>query len=248
MKSPAGGGRRLAAQMAAASEKVENLIVVMCDTLDRHNMPKLANASEHCLTLADLWIKENLDTVREFFPKAEILSWEKDIRTHSSFKKYHETVCGLYTTSQRVKTLRDAMSNYYLLSKKKRHTADEKRGIFYTFDAQEAFQSSADYLDEEFAGDMVYHEMTGGLPHIYWGLYVDDYNIFSRESGLPLGFPKTLAVAAIQLSATEIRPEDLISAAFSRIEASQLTQSMEKESINRNASRAASSPSSRLTR
>ena len=75
------------------------------------------------------------------------------------------------------------MSLYYLVSKKKRFDADWVRGVATNFDITSAFKSSFDYLTEEFAEDMVYHKLTDGIPHIYWGLYVDDHEVFQRESG-----------------------------------------------------------------
>lgn len=199
MKSPAVNGRRLRAQLIAASERMRNLTLVICDSLDRHNMAGLTNPTEHCVALGDLWLETNLPVVREYFPAANVLRWESDIRSHSSFARYAFHVSDLTKSSDAVKRLRDAMALYYLVSKRKRFEDDRRRGIVYDFDMQAALRSSADYLDEEFAGDMVYYELTGGMPHIYWGLYVDDHTIFARESGLDLGFPPTLAVNSKRL-------------------------------------------------
>ncbi|MEM9469983.1 MAG: hypothetical protein AAF988_07450 [Pseudomonadota bacterium] len=196
MKSPAVNGRPLRAQIAAASMKVNNLIVVICDSLNRFNAPNVANGKDQSIDLGTSWLEGNIDTIREFFPDVEVLRWERDIRSHPSFSVRLEEVKKLYDTSEAIQTLRDSMSAYYLRSKFTSFERDYERGLATSFNIDNAVQSSADYLDEEFAGDMVYHEITGGLPHIYWGLYVDDHSIFTRESGQDMGFPMTLPVTS----------------------------------------------------
>ncbi len=194
MKSPAVNGRSLRAQMITAKERISDLVIVLCDSLDRHNMSHIENAKSHCMQLGDIWLGGNLNTVKEYFPNVEVLRWENDIRSHATFETRLKQVQDLYNQSPAVRELRDAMSLYYLHSKKKRFESDYKNGMAIDFDINAALQSSADYLDEEFAGDMVYHDLTGGMAHIYWGLYVDDYAIFSRESGRNMPFPQTLPV------------------------------------------------------
>ncbi len=199
MKSPAVNGRRLKAQLISAAERLDNLIIVVCDSLDRHNYTHLANAKDNCISQGDEWLSINLPFVKEYFPKVDILRWEKDIRSHHKFSYYLQAVEDIYNQSQSVRQLQDSMSLYYLVSKKKRFDADWARGVATKFDTTSALKSSFDYLTEEFAGDMVYHKLTGGIPHIYWGLYVDDHEIFQRESKLDLGFPQTLPVTSRRL-------------------------------------------------
>lgn len=196
MKSPAVNGRSLRAQMLAAKERIDELVIVLCDSLDRHNMEHLTDAKAHCIKAGDIWLEANLPVVKEYFPSVQLLRWESDIRTHDSFMGRLKQVQNLYNKSEAVCELRDAMSFYYLHSKRKRFESDYKNGLAKTFDIDAALKSSADYLDEEFAGDMVYYDLTGGLPHIYWGLYVDDHDIFNRESGMNMAFPKTLPVSS----------------------------------------------------
>lgn len=196
MKSPAVNGRSLRAQMLAAKDRVDELVIVLCDSLDRHNMAHLADAKNHCIESGNVWLEANLPVVKEYFPSVQLLRWESDIRTHSTFEGRLTQVKNLYEKSAAVQELRDAMSFYYLYSKRKRFETDYKNGLASFFDMDAALQSSADYLDEEFAGDMVYYDLTGGMPHIYWGLYVDDHDIFSRESGTNMNFPQTLPVSS----------------------------------------------------
>jgi hypothetical protein len=214
MKSPAVNGRPLSAQLSAAKQRVENLVLVICDSLDRHNAMNIANAADHCIAQGDVWLEANINAIKDFFPKVEVLRWEKDIRSHAAFDGHLKDVRDLYRNSPAVKELRDAMSLYYLGSKKRRFEADWKRGVATNFNWQQALQSSSDYLDEEFAGDMVYHKLTGGIPHIYWGLYVDDHNIFSRESGKNLAFPETLPVTSLRhgpsLAASALKYDELL--------------------------------------
>ncbi len=214
MKSPAVNGRRLKAQMVTAKEKMDNLILVICDSLDRHNVTGLANAQDHCIAQGDEWLDVNLPIVKEYFPDVQVLRWERDIKSHPKFNYYLQLVRDLYQKSSAIKRLRDSMSLYYLISKKKRFDGDWNRGLAGKFDLNLALKNSADYLDEEFAGDMVYYEITGGIPHIYWGLYVDDYKIFAKESGLDIGFPQTLAVSSKRLgpsfAASELPDDKLI--------------------------------------
>lgn len=194
MKSPTVNGRPLRAQMAAASMQIDDLTVVICDSLNRFNMSDLANEANHSVELGIQWLNANIDTIREFFPDVKILRWEEDIRAHPSFEHRLAEVKELYNTSPAIRRLRDSMSAYYLKSKYNNFERNRQRGLAVDFNVDAAVQSSSDYLDEEFAGDMVYHELTGGVPHIYHGLYVDDHNIFSRESGTDMAFPMTLPV------------------------------------------------------
>ncbi|NCC23186.1 MAG: hypothetical protein EOM26_12125 [Alphaproteobacteria bacterium] len=193
MRSPAVHGRSLSAQLQAASDKVENLIMIVCDSLDRHNF-SVSDPLQCAIQYGSDWLDANLQTVREYFPSVEVLRWETDIRPHPSFEKNLAVVKSLYASSSEVKRLRDALSLYYLQSKYKRYEDDVRRGFKVEFDIDGALESCGQYLDEEFAGDMVYYEICHGLPHIYWGLYVDDEFIFSKASGRSLPFPQTLPV------------------------------------------------------
>lgn len=196
MKSPAVNGRSLRAQMLAAKERIDELVIVLCDSLDRYNMAHLTDAKAHCIKAGDIWLEANLPVIKEYFSSVQLLRWENDIRTHAAFEGKLKQVQNLYEQSSAVRELRDAMSFYYLHSKRKRFESDYKNGLAKSFDIDAALKSSADYLDEEFAGDMVYYDLTGGLPHIYWGLFVDDHEIFSRASGMNMAFPQTLAVSS----------------------------------------------------
>lgn len=186
-------GRSLTAQLQAARERIDTLVLIVCDSLDRHNF-SAQDPLLHAVQYGTDWLDANLGTVKEFFPSANVLRWESDIRTHPSFDRNLSIVKELYTSSEEVRHLRDTLSLYYLQSKFKRYQDDVKRGFLPSFDMGEALKSCGEYLDEEFAGDMVYYEICGGVPHIYWGLYVDDENIFSRASGSDLPFPQTLPV------------------------------------------------------
>lgn len=193
MRSPAVHGRSLTAQLQAGRERIDNLVLIVCDSLDRHNF-SVQQPLQHAVQYGTDWLDANLVTVKQFFPSVDVLRWESDIRTHSSFDRNLSIVKDLYASSKDVRYLRDSLSLYYLQSKIKRYRDDVKRGFSLSFDMEEALKSCGEYLDEEFAGDMVYYEICGGVPHIYWGLYVDDENIFSLASGFDLPFPQTLPV------------------------------------------------------
>lgn len=182
--------------MLAAKEHINELVIVLCDSLDRHNMAHLSDAKTHCIEAGNVWVEANLPVIKEYFSSIQILRWEDDIRNHSTFDKRLSQVRDLCDRSPAILEMRDAMSFYYLHSKRKRFESDYKNGLVKTFDIDAALKSSADYLEEEFAGDMVYYDLTGGLPHIYWGLYIDDNEIFSRTSGMDMAFPKTLPVSS----------------------------------------------------
>jgi hypothetical protein len=213
MRSPAVNGRRLTAQLTAAAQKMDNLVFVVCDSLDRHNFQNSVDAKKHSLFLGEQWINANFNTIKDFFPRAEILSWENNILNHPLYNLYKKTVDDLYINAPRVKQLVDSVSVYYLIAKKKQHLAQKEKGFGLRFDADAALKGCREYIKEELAGDMVYYQLTGGLPHIYWGIYVDEHNIFSRESGLDLGFPQTLEVTSKRLgpsiSISELKKLDL---------------------------------------
>lgn len=195
MRSPSVRGSSLTAQLDAAAQRIDKMVIMMCDSLDRHNALGIDNATQYCIDLADTWLETNYSEFKDRFQSVEVLRWEDDIRSHPTFQARLNAVMSLGETEPEYMAMRDAMSNYYLDSKKRRFETDRKRGLATHFDSEAAFNSSKDYLEEEFAGDMVYHELTGGIPNVYWGLYVDDFNIFERLSGdKDLAFPDTLAV------------------------------------------------------
>ncbi len=210
MRSPSVRGSSLTAQLDAATKYIDKMVVVMCDSLDRHNAVGVENATEYCIELADVWLESNYSEFTSRFKSVEVLRWENDIRNHSTFKNRLDGVLELGETSDTYASMRDAMSLYYLNSKKRRFEAERKRGLAIYFDSDAAYDSSRAYLEEEFAGDMVYHELTGGIPNIYWGLYVDDYNIFQRETGrADMAFQDTLSVTT-QRYGVSIKASDLL--------------------------------------
>ncbi len=202
MKSPAVNGRPLRAQMQAAQLWLENLTIVVCDSLNRFNVQGVANGKDYSIELGTHWLEKNIPVVREYFPDVKIIRWEQHIRANPLFNSYLAQVQRLYQSSPAVRQLRDSMSAFYLEAKYKKFVVDYQSGVGLTFQVDEAIQASSDYLDEEFAGDMVYYHLTGGMSHIYWGLYVDDHQIFSRESGMDLPFPQTLAVTSQRLGSS----------------------------------------------
>lgn len=216
MRSPSVRGSSLTSQLDAATKHVDKIVVVMCDSLDRHNALGVKNAAEYCIELADSWLQANHKEFTSRFKSVEVLRWEKDIRSHSTFQDRLDAVVALGRNESEYIAMRDAMSNYYLESKKRRFETDRQRGLASYFDSDAAFNSSKAYLEEEFAGDMVYHELTGGIPNIYWGLYVDDFNIFKRLSKNPqMAFPDTLGVTT-QRYGRSVKASELSSSHMTR--------------------------------
>ncbi len=196
MRSPSVLGSSLTSQLKAASERVERIVILMCDSLDRHNYTKLENAKEKCIEQSEIWLEANIGKFKEKFKTVDVLKWEKDIVNHPDFNKRMQDVLNLGGVSNNYSGMRDSMTMYYLVSQRKRYEDTYKRGLEINFDPLTALKSSKKYLEEEFAGNIVYHEMTG-LNAIYSGLYVDDVEIFSRESGdKTMIFPKTIPVTS----------------------------------------------------
>jgi hypothetical protein len=194
MRSPAVNGRSLIAQLKALKEKeIKTLYLLLCDSLDRHN---IISSDAHTLSLkaGEQWLDAYLDTIKIYFPNVMVVRWDHHIRSHPSFSAHLLLMRKLYKTSPEVRLLRDSLSNYYLEGKRRRYEDDYKRGLVTKFDEDLAFQCCSNYLEEEFAGNLVAHEICKGAPHVYWGLYVDDIDIFSRASGRNLTYPTTLPV------------------------------------------------------
>ncbi len=203
MRSPAVRGRSLIAQMQAAAENLDHLCLLICDSLDRHNMRGMDDAKTASIDLADTWLDGNLERIKPYFETVEVIRWEKDIRSHPLFDERVRQLYGLRESSPAYRDLVHALSSYYLDSKKRRFEADRMRGLVTSFDSNEAYESSRAYLEEEFAGNMVCHDLTAGLPHIYHGLYIDDVDLFVRESAcLDLAYPKTLPVVTKRLGSS----------------------------------------------
>ena len=200
MRSPAVRGRCLTAQMKAAAEHVAHLVLLVCDSLDRHNIKNIEHPKQAALDLAQTWLEGNLERVTPYFKSVTVLGWEADIRSHPLFTRRVAQLSELRKMSPHYRDLVHTLSTYYLNSKRNRFEADQRRGLATWFDSQEAYESSRDYLEEEFAGNMVCHAITGGLPFIYHGLCIDDYQFFARSSSSEaLTYPVFLPVNSKRL-------------------------------------------------
>ena len=198
MSSPVARGRSLRAQMEAIKPKIKKLRILICDSLDRHNRADPDGIDRAvCIMEGMEWKTKHQGIIQEFYPDVEFLTWERDILKHPSFQRYYDAIQKLCGESDNVEHLRTSMSMFFLQNRKRRFERDVERGkASGKFDFDKALQSSANYLIEELAGDMVYRELFGNVPYVYWGLYVDDIDIFTRESGQSLPFPETLPVAS----------------------------------------------------
>jgi hypothetical protein len=72
MRSPSVRGSSLTAQLDAATKHIDKMVVVMCDSLDRHNALGIENATDHCIELADIWLASNYNEFTSRFQSVEV--------------------------------------------------------------------------------------------------------------------------------------------------------------------------------
>ncbi|PZQ48874.1 MAG: hypothetical protein DI551_00655 [Micavibrio aeruginosavorus] len=194
-RSPGARGRNFSATLDAMRGRIGTLHVVMCDTLDRHNLNGDAALAK---SKADAWLAENLPRIRSGFHYT-LKRWD-DVRADPSFAGRHELMMRLYAESFPVQEAIDRISSHYVASKEERFA---KAGL--PFNRILERQAAAAYLVEEFAGTAVYKDWHPSLPEAYWGVYVGDAQIFNRHNSIDrtidLALPETLAIHISRLPA-----------------------------------------------
>lgn len=189
-------GRNFDATLNALKGRVQTLNVVMCDTLDRHNLGGDAALAEE---KADLWLNDNFHKIVNGGFDYTLRRWG-NVMQDPTFDRRHDVMKKLYSESVDVKTAIDRISSYYVEGKRERL---EKARLPFNHVQEQA--AAAAYLIEEFAGTAVYKDWFPGQPEAYWGVYVGDVSVFNKNNhidrGVDLTLPKTLEIHVSRLPA-----------------------------------------------
>ena len=181
VRSQAVRSKEFEATVQKLSERVRQVHVIMCDTLDRYNVPEAET-----LRLSAEWQKAKLPVLEHHIPDYDVHVWN-EVRAASSFGERLEAMQKLYETDGRARDIVDRIADHYLTAKARRN-AD--KGL--PFDAGRERANSTSYLIEEFAGTAEYASWYPGLPEAYWGVYVGNSCAFGDER---LVLPVTLPVS-----------------------------------------------------
>ena len=194
VRSPAVRGRNLQSTLSALTERAETVHLVMCDSLDRHNV-----GEAEAMRGADIWLAEHLPLVEARFGPVSVARWNA-VRTDPAFADRHALLWALYAQSRAVKSVIDQIADFYLHAKAVRAHRD---GL--PFNENQERHRSALYLIEEFTGTSVYKDWYPGLPEAYWGVYVEDAGLFNRlntlDRSVDLSLAETLPVSLNRLPA-----------------------------------------------
>ncbi len=208
-RSPGVNGRNFEATLKALGERVSHVHILLCDTLDRHNLdgtPSERELKAHFNGSA--WLEKHLPLVREHFESYDVRRWN-EVRRDPSFKPRLALMHRLYNENPEMRRAVDNVASHYLVAKQER--CDRQR---LPFNRELEKQNSVNYLLEEFTGDAVYNDWYEGLDEAYWGFYVGDPDIFNRlnhiDPSTDLTIPPTCAVSLNRLPApipAENRPK-----------------------------------------
>lgn len=194
-RSPGVKRRNLAASLISLREKTDQIHLILCDTLDRHNLSG-ADTQDQARRNGDLWLSTGVPEIRNIFPSfnpvRDILRWD-DVRADPEFSRKLSVLSTMHESSEAVRMVIERIAGLYL---KKRDAYLKKYGL--PFDRDREMQRSSSYLIEEFAGTSVYADWFPGVPEAYWGVYVGDHEIFNRlntiNPSIDLTLPRTLAI------------------------------------------------------
>jgi hypothetical protein len=194
-RSPAIRRRNLVASLEALRERTDRIRLVLCDTLDRHNLSG-TDTEREARRAGDQWLQSCLPDIRRFFPSVDqplnLFRWD-DVRKDPSFAQRHDVLITMYRSSEAVRMVIERIAGQYL---KKRDAHLKKYGL--SFDRDREMARSAVYLIEEFAGTAVYNAWFSGTPEAYWGVYVGNTQIFNQlntvDKTVDLTLPHTLAI------------------------------------------------------
>jgi hypothetical protein len=188
VRSPNVQGRNFVSMLEAISERVKNVHVVMCDYLDRYNLNMDA---ELAMKQSHDWKSEYLPEVKNIFPYYDLTDW-LEIMAHPTFDSRYDEIQKLYKFNSDVKSAVDINVDHYVFPKMERII--QEQGWDADFNINEMNHTSRAYLLEEYAGTAIYKELVPSQTQVYWGVYIDDTDVFNRHSDTDLRLPTTLPV------------------------------------------------------
>lgn len=190
VRSPAMQGRNLIASLKALSEKVDDIHLIIIDTLDRYNFDMNAPL---CRARGQTWYNNNLPIIENYLSIESTHHWD-DILSDSTYEDRLKSINTLYAKSREVRDMIDRNAMYFVTAREAREQ---------NFDRDKEFQNSVSYMIEEYAGTAVYGEKLSYLPEAYWGIYVGNPYFFEQfNQGMhKLILPQTLPIHINRLSA-----------------------------------------------
>src|SRR5690606_31884860 len=110
-------GKRFFAYVEAAARTYKHCHLVVCDTLDVHNMAPSPDLWDEALTTAkamgDRWLRKHLRQIQEAFSSNVTLARWNDVKADPSFEKKYEEAKRLYAESNEVKVWIDGVCSMY---------------------------------------------------------------------------------------------------------------------------------------
>ena len=187
VRSPNVQGRNFTAMLDGMIGKINHVEIVLCDYLDRYN---LNHDGKLAMEQSMEWQSQYLGEVFDRFETVNVTDWKK-IMADSSFDNRYRSICNLYETNPDVKKAIDINVDIYVEDKIKRIVKEQG----WDYDPYQIELNSRHYLLEEYAGTAIYKNFVPSQTQIYWGVYIEDTQVFNRHSGLiDLGMPRTLPV------------------------------------------------------
>ncbi|MFA5592690.1 MAG: hypothetical protein WC989_05200 [Micavibrio sp.] len=193
-------GKRFFAYVSEAAKIYKHCHLVVCDTLDVHNMSPSADLWDEAMTTAkamgDRWLRKHLSHVQDCFENKVTLARWDDIKADPSFDAKFAEANRLYSESNEVKSWVDGVCSMYA-----NIVAERQRNSGAIPNVQKLFQRSLDYMLEEIAGTSVYHNWYQA-PAVYPGQYFDDPELFNRQKPLvDMSVPAQCAVLFVDRGA-----------------------------------------------
>lgn len=173
-------GKRFFSYVDEAAKHYKHCHLVVCDTLDVHNMassPDLwGQALETAQVMGDLWLRKHLRHVEEAFAGNITLARWNDIKADLTFAAKYAEAKRLYAESTEVKAWVNGVCQMYADI-----AAERQRVRGFIPDVDGLFQRSLNYMLEEIAGTSIYYNWYQS-PAVYPGQYFDDPSLFTRQN------------------------------------------------------------------
>lgn len=192
-------GKRFFSYVEEASKHYKHCHLVVCDTLDVHNMAPSNDlwneALETSRAMGDRWLRKHLRFVQDSFSgNMTFVRWD-DIKNDPNFALKHLEARRLYLQSIEVKAWVDSVCGMYANIVAKRQTESG-----FSPNLENLFQRSLSYMLEEIAGTSVYYNWYQS-PAVYPGQYFDDPELFNRQKpSIDLSVPKQCPVLFIDFN------------------------------------------------
>lgn len=170
-------GSRFKALVLEASRHFSTAHVILCDTLDVHNLiGKFPDPRGEAIRRADLWLKNHIEIINIAFENNWTLQRWDDVREDPSFGPRSNKIRELYQKFPRIKNAIDGVCSHYVGIAAQREVAKGGAPNY-----QDLMERSVAYMQEEIAGMAVYYQWHKA-PEVYPGEAFADNTIFNVSS------------------------------------------------------------------